>query len=106
MYEEIAKVVFDIESKAIKKLSKKLNRSFDISVNMISSCSGRIILTGMGKTGIIAQKISATFSSLGIPSLYLNPAEAIHGDLGRVAHNDVILAISNSGETGRSSVIL
>jgi arabinose-5-phosphate isomerase len=99
MYTEIAKRVFKIEADAIRDLEKKLTRHFDLSVNLIEKCRGRTILTGMGKTGIIAQKISATFSSIGIPSLYLNPAEAIHGDLGRVARNDVIIAISNSGET-------
>jgi arabinose-5-phosphate isomerase len=99
MYQNIAKKVFQIEASAIRSLSGKLNAGFDRAVNIIARCRGRIILTGMGKTGIIAQKISATVSSLGIPSLYLNPAEAIHGDLGRVAAADVIIAISNSGET-------
>ena len=99
MYKEIAKKVLEIEAEAIKNLADNLTDSFDSAVKMISSCKGRIILTGMGKTGIIAQKISATFSSIGIPSLYLHPAEAIHGDLGRVTKGDVILAISNSGET-------
>ncbi|MBN1522820.1 MAG: KpsF/GutQ family sugar-phosphate isomerase [Candidatus Aureabacteria bacterium] len=99
MYEYIARNVFKIEANAISSLAKKIGKSFDDAVKMIALCKGRIILTGMGKTGIIAQKISATFSSIGIPSLYLNPAEAIHGDLGRVKRNDVILAISNSGET-------
>ena len=99
MYEDIAKMVFEIEADAIKSLSSKLTASFDDAINLIARCKGRIILSGIGKTGIIARKISATIASLGIPSLYLNPAEAIHGDLGRVARNDVIIAISNSGET-------
>ena len=99
MYEKIAKNVFKIEADAIRDLAGKISPSFDKTVNLISSCKGRTILTGMGKTGIIAQKISATIASIGIPSLYLNPAEAMHGDLGRVTKKDVILAISNSGET-------
>ena len=66
---------------------------------MILGCKGRVVVTGMGKPGIIAQKISATLSSTGIPSLFLHPAEALHGDLGRVTEDDTIVALSNSGET-------
>ena len=99
MYEDIAKKVLKTEAHSIEKLAENITEDFGKAVKMIARCKGRTILTGMGKTGIIAQKISATFSSIGIPSLYLHPAEAIHGDLGRVTKEDVLMAISNSGET-------
>ena len=73
---------------------------------MILHCPGRIIVTGMGKSGIIGRKIAATLASTGTPSFFLHPAEAIHGDLGMVTQGDVILAISNSGETGEVLHIL
>ncbi len=94
-----AKKVLDIEAKAIKALKKKINSDFIKIIEKISKIKGRIIVTGMGKPGFIAQKISATLSSTGTPSLYLHPAEALHGDLGRVRKNDCIIALSNSGET-------
>jgi len=94
-----AKDVLRIESKAIQELIKRLDSSFDKAVKLIMRTKGRVIVTGMGKPGFIAQKISATLSSTGTPSLYLHPAEAHHGDLGRVTHDDCIIAISNSGET-------
>ena len=94
-----AKEVLRIESEAISSLIKRLDRGFQKAVDMLYSCRGRIVVTGMGKGGIIGQKISATLSSIGSPSLWLHPAEAIHGDLGRVVNEDVVLAISNSGET-------
>lgn len=94
-----AKEVLRIESEAIFNLIKRLDRNFQKAVDVLYSCRGRIVVTGMGKGGIIGQKISATLSSIGSPSLWLHPAEAIHGDLGRVISEDVVLAISNSGET-------
>ena len=94
-----AKKVLLNESKAIAKLAGKVDGTFSKAVNLISRSKGRIIITGMGKPGFIAQKVSATMSSTGTPSLYLHPAEALHGDLGRVTSNDVIIAFSNSGET-------
>jgi arabinose-5-phosphate isomerase len=94
-----AKEVLKIESQAIFALTKRLNSNFQEAVDLIYSCKGRIVVTGMGKAGIIAQKISATLSSIGRPSLWLHPAEAIHGDLGRVIKDDVVLSLSNSGET-------
>jgi arabinose-5-phosphate isomerase len=87
------------ESRAIAKLAERIDGNFSKVVNLLSKNKGRVIVTGMGKPGFIAQKISATMSSTGTPSLYLHPAEALHGDLGRVTRNDVILALSNSGET-------
>ena len=94
-----AKKVFRIEADSIRDLIGKLNKNFTQAVQILSRCKGRVVLTGMGKAGIIAQKISATMSSTGTPSLFLHSAEAIHGDLGRVRKEDVIVAISNSGET-------
>ncbi|MFQ5952964.1 MAG: SIS domain-containing protein [Candidatus Omnitrophota bacterium] len=94
-----AKKVLINESKAIAKLAGRVDRTFASVVNLLAKNKGRIIVTGMGKPGFIAQKISATLSSTGTPSLYLHPAEALHGDLGRVTVNDVILILSNSGET-------
>jgi arabinose-5-phosphate isomerase len=94
-----AKEVLRIESEAISSLIKRLDRDFKKAVELLHGCQGRIVVTGMGKAGIIGQKISATLSSIGRPSLWLHPAEAIHGDLGRVKKKDVVIAISKSGET-------
>ena len=94
-----AKKVLLNESKAIAKLAGKLDKSFNKIIDMLAKSNGRIIITGMGKPGFIAQKMSATISSTGTPSLFLHPAEAIHGDLGRVTRDDIIIAFSNSGET-------
>ncbi len=95
----MAKKVLINESKAIAKLAGRIDGSFEKIVNLLAKNGGRIIVTGMGKPGFIAQKVSATMSSTGTPSLYLHPAEALHGDLGRVTREDVIIAFSNSGET-------
>ncbi len=95
----IAKKVLINESKAIAKLAKRINKDFEKTVTLIAKSKGRVIVTGMGKPGFIAQKVSATMASTGTPSLYLHPAEALHGDLGRVTKQDVIIAFSNSGET-------
>jgi arabinose-5-phosphate isomerase len=94
-----AKTVLKIEAAAIQGLLGKVGASFNEVIDLLAKCSGRVIVTGMGKGGIIGQKISATLSSTGTPSLFLHSAEAIHGDLGRVTKEDVVLAISNSGET-------
>lgn len=96
---KLAKEVLKIESEAISNLTRRLNKNFQKAVDELYNCKGRIVVTGMGKAGIIGQKISATLSSIGRPSLWMHPAEAIHGDLGRVIKDDVVLAISNSGET-------
>ncbi|MFH1622060.1 MAG: KpsF/GutQ family sugar-phosphate isomerase [Candidatus Omnitrophota bacterium] len=99
MYTKEAKRVLNIESKAIKELVRKVDDSFDKAIQILTRCKGRVVFTGMGKAGIIAQKISATMSSTGTPSLFLHSAEAIHGDLGRVTKGDIVIALSNSGET-------
>jgi arabinose-5-phosphate isomerase len=94
-----AKKVLINESKAIASLADRIDGNFAKVISLLAKNKGRVIVTGMGKPGFIAQKISATLSSTGTPSLYLHPAEALHGDLGRVTDNDVIIALSNSGET-------
>mgnify|MGYP001419369932 CR=1 FL=1 len=95
----IAKKVLKIERDALDSLLTRVDGDFEKIVTLMYKVTGRVIVTGMGKPGFIAQKISATLSSTGTPSLYLHPAEALHGDLGRVTKDDLILALSNSGET-------
>lgn len=94
-----AKEVLRIEADAIRSLIPRLDHSFEKAVGLLLAVKGRIVVTGIGKPGIIGQKISATLSSTGSPSLWLHPAEAFHGDLGRVTKSDVVIALSNSGET-------
>lgn len=88
-----------LEARALDRMRRRLDGTFVQAVQLIQMCQGRIVVTGMGKPGFIAQKISATLASLGMPSLWLHPAEAAHGDLGRVTAHDVVLALSYSGET-------
>ncbi|NVJ54168.1 MAG: KpsF/GutQ family sugar-phosphate isomerase [Campylobacteraceae bacterium] len=95
----IAKEVFEVESKEILKLSKFLTIDFEQAVNAIYNSKGKLIVCGMGKSGIIGKKIAATLASTGTPSFFLHPGEAYHGDLGMIENEDVILLISNSGET-------
>ncbi len=99
MLKNIAKTVLKVESDSIKKLMSRIDKEFEKAVNIIYTSKGRVVVTGMGKAGIIGEKISATLASTGTPSLFLHAAEAIHGDLGRVIKNDIVIAISNSGET-------
>jgi hypothetical protein len=94
-----ARKVLEIEADAIRALSPRLDESFDRAVATLHACAGRVVATGMGKSEFIAQKISATLASTGTPSLFLHPAEAIHGDLGRIVKGNVLLAVSNSGDT-------
>jgi len=101
-----AKEVLQIEARAILELSKKLNNNFLKAVDVIIKCKGRVIVTGMGKTGIIGRKIAATLSSTGTPSLWMHSAEAVHGDLGQVTKNDVVIIISSSGETDETKQLL
>lgn len=101
-----AREVLRIEAEAISSLIKRVDKNFEKAVNLIFTCKGKIVVTGMGKPGIIGEKISATLSSTGTPSLSLHPADAIHGDLGRVTKDDVVIAMSNSGETEEISTLL
>ena len=94
-----AKEVFKIEAEAIRNLPTLLTNDFSNAANAILETKGRVIVTGMGKSGNIGKKISATLASTGTPSLFVHPAEAIHGDLGMITKQDIILAISYSGET-------
>jgi arabinose-5-phosphate isomerase len=94
-----AKRVLEVESAAILGVIEHLDHTFVDVVELINACAGRVITMGLGKSGIICKKISATLASTGTPSFFLHPAEAIHGDLGMIVHGDVVLAISNSGET-------
>ena len=96
---DIAKNVIDIESKAVAAIADKIGKSFEDAVGSILNCSGRLIILGMGKSGLISQKIAATMSSTGTPSHFVHPADAFHGDLGMITKDDVVLMISNSGET-------
>ena len=97
--QDIAREVFEIEAGAIRGLLGQLGAEFDAAVDLLNSCSGRVICTGMGKSGLIMKKIAATMSSTGTPALFLHPAEAIHGDLGMIVDGDVVLAASISGTT-------
>jgi len=103
-----AKEVLKIEAEGILNLQNKIGSAFEKAVSIILEikAKGRLIITGMGKSGLVGRKISATLSSTGTPSLFLHPAEAIHGDLGMVTKEDVILAISNSGYTSEINMIL
>lgn len=91
--------VLDIQTKTLAALSKSLDESFEVFVKTIVATRGRIILTGIGKSGIICRKIAATFASTGTPAFFLHPAEAIHGDLGMIVEGDCVIGISNSGAT-------
>ena len=98
-YIEVAKRVLDIESAAITGLKGTLNKSFIEACEACANCKGKIIVMGLGKSGHIADKIAATFASTGTPAFFIHPSEAIHGDLGMIDKEDVVLILSNSGET-------
>ena len=94
-----AKKVFDKEIVALEKTKESLGESFEKILSLILDCEGKLILTGMGKPGHIGTKMAATFASLGIPSFFLHPAEAMHGDLGMVEKKDLVMLMSYSGES-------
>lgn len=96
---ELAKEVLDIEANSILRLKNSIGEEFEKAVEIMYNCKGRIIITGMGKSGHIGRKIAATLTSTGTPSYFLHPAESTHGDSGIITRNDVVIAISNSGET-------
>ena len=100
-----AKKAIQIERKAIADLEKRLNGNFSDAVELINKCKGRVVVTGIGKSGIIAQKIVATFNSTGTPAVFMHAADAIHGDLGTIQKNDIVLLISNSGNTPEIKVL-
>lgn len=101
-----AKEVLEIEASAIRAISDRLDRRFIDAVHLIVGCKGRVVVTGMGKSGAIARKIAGTMASTGSPALFLHPAEGVHGDLGMVTSTDVVIALSNSGETDELTAIL
>lgn len=96
---KLAREVFEIEAKEIASLSHRLTDDFEHAIHAIHQSSGKLIVSGMGKSGIIGKKIAATLASTGTPSFFLHPGEAYHGDLGMIEHNDIVMLISNSGET-------
>ena len=96
---DCARRVLRIEAQAIQDVLARLDGSFERAVDVLFACKGRVVVSGMGKSGLIGRKISATFSSTGTPSFFLHPAEALHGDLGMLARGDALLAVSYGGET-------
>lgn len=100
------KKVFEIEINALQKMKDSLDETFVHILNLIISCTGKVVITGMGKSGRIAVKLAATFSSLGTSSFYMHPGEAMHGDLGMISNNDIVIAISYSGESDEVITIL
>ena len=102
----LAERVFRLEAEAILGLIPKLDERFEHAVELLRRCAGRVIVTGMGKSGLIGRKIAATLASTGTPAYFLHPAEGVHGDLGMVSRGDVVLALSNSGETDEVLAIL
>lgn len=99
MSRDVARQVLQAEADAIRNVMDTLGEEFDRAVELIDGCAGRVVLTGMGKSGIVCRKIAATMRSTGTPALFMHPAEAIHGDLGMVTGNDLVVAVSNSGTT-------
>ena len=102
----IAKDVINLEIKALQKLKKNINNSFNEAVIKIAKCQSKIILCGVGKSGIIASKISATLSSVGPPSFNLSAGDSSHGDLGSISKKDILILISNSGQTAELKNII
>ena len=103
---DAARKVIQIEADAVEALANRLDESFAKAIEMILACSGRVIVTGMGKSGLICQKIASTMASTGTPTIFLHPAEGVHGDLGMLMKGDVVIAVSNSGETEEITRIL
>ena len=99
MSQDTARRVLRIEAQAIQDVLARLDSTFDRAVDLFFACKGRVVVAGMGKSGIVGKKISATLSSTGTPSFFLHPAEALHGDLGMIARGDAMLAVSYGGET-------
>ena len=95
----LARQVLDIEADALRALSSRIDENFSQAVNLMLACKGRVVVTGMGKSGHVGGKIASTLASTGTPAFFVHPGEASHGDLGMIAHDDVVLALSNSGES-------
>jgi arabinose-5-phosphate isomerase len=103
---ELGKTILEQEAQAISMMAERLDNKFANAVNLLASCKGKIIISGMGKSGIIGQKIAATMSSTGSTALFLHPADAAHGDLGIVSHDDVVVCLSKSGTTEEMNFII
>ena len=103
---KIAKQVIDLEIKGLNKLKSCLNESFDLAVEQILKCQSKVILCGVGKSGLIANKIASTLSSVGTPSFFLSASDSSHGDLGSISKKDILILISNSGETSELKNII
>ncbi len=99
LYGEQARLCLEIEADAVKSLISRINGEFDKAIEMILQCQGRVVVTGIGKSGLIGRKVSATLASTGTPSFFLHPSEGLHGDIGMVTGEDIVLAFSNSGDT-------
>ena len=105
-FKQLAKQVIDIEKQSIAELEQFIDDGFELACQLMFNCQGRVIVIGMGKSGHIGGKIAATFASTGTPAFFVHPGEASHGDLGMITSNDVVLTISNSGETGEVLAII
>ena len=105
-YIKLAKEVINLEIKALNKLKNSFNNSFNLAVEQIVKCQSKVILCGVGKSGLIANKIAATLSSVGTPSFYLSANDSSHGDLGSISKKDILILISNSGETNELKNII
>ncbi len=103
---DAARKVVQIEAEAVEALGARLDERFAKAVEMVLACTGRVVVTGMGKSGLICQKMAATMASTGTPTIFLHPAEGVHGDLGMLMKGDVVIAVSNSGETEEITRIL
>jgi arabinose-5-phosphate isomerase len=103
---ERAKRVLKVEAEAIQRLVDRINEDFVRGVELMLACEGKVVVTGVGKSGIIGQKLASTLASTGTPAFFLHPTEGLHGDLGMLERKDIVLAISNSGETDELSQIL
>ena len=105
-YISLAKKSADLQIKELKKIKKTFNKSFETAVELILNCKGKVIFAGVGKSGLIARKISATFSSVGIPSFFCDPAQALHGDMGQIQKKDILIIFSYSGNTSELTNML
>ena len=105
-YINLAKTAADTQIRELKKIKKIFNLSFVKAVDLIMNCKGKVIFAGIGKSGLIARKISATFSSIGIPSFFCDPAQALHGDMGQIEKRDILIIFSYSGNTSELSNML
>ncbi len=103
---EIARRTLELEAEALMELSKSINPSFDEIIHVLNDMKGRLVISGIGKSAIVGQKIVATLNSTGTPSIFMHAADAIHGDLGMIQHDDVVMIISKSGESPEIKMLI